>query len=106
FFTPVAGVVAIFPFAVATWQWPADFWTWCLLASLGVTGGFGHWLLILAHRYAPAPVVAPFVYVGLIFMTALGYLIFGHVPTAWTLAGGAIVIGSGLYLLYRERQTG
>jgi drug/metabolite transporter (DMT)-like permease len=34
----------------------------------------------------------------------LGYLIFGDLPTAWTLAGASIVIGSGLYLVYRERQ--
>jgi len=39
-------------------------------------------------------------------VTILGFLVFDHVPTAWTLAGAAIVIGSGLYLLYRERQVG
>ena len=105
-FSPVAGMVAIFPFALAVWQWPADLLTWVMLVSLGVTGGFGHWLLILAHRHAPAPVLAPFVYVGLIFMVILGYVMFGDIPTLWTLAGGAIVIGSGLYLLYRERHTG
>jgi drug/metabolite transporter (DMT)-like permease len=39
-------------------------------------------------------------------MIALGYLIFGDVPNRWTLAGAAIVILSGLYLLYRERVMG
>ena len=34
-----------------------------------------------------------------------GYLVFAHVPTAWTLAGSAIVIASGLYVLYRERKV-
>ena len=43
-----------------------------LLASLGFWGGLGHWLLILAHRSAPAPVLAPFIYLGLIWMSALG----------------------------------
>ncbi len=103
FFTPLAGVVLIFPFAVADWHWPADLWSWFLIASLGATGGIGHWLLILAHRHAPAPVLAPFVYVGLISMSILGYAIFGDVPTWWTLAGGAVVVASGLYLFYRER---
>ena len=36
----------------------------------------------------------------------LGYLVFDHVPAAWTMAGAAVVIGSGLYLLYRERKLG
>ena len=69
-----------------------------LLASLGFWGGLGHWLLILAHRIAPASVLAPFIYFGLIWMSALGFLVFGNVPTWWTLSGAAIVIASGLYL--------
>ena len=36
----------------------------------------------------------------------LGYLVFDHLPTPWTIAGSAIVIGSGLYLLHRERRRG
>jgi S-adenosylmethionine uptake transporter len=39
-------------------------------------------------------------------VTILGYLVFDHVPNEWTLGGAAIVIGSGLYLLYRERRVG
>lgn len=106
FYTPLAGLVLIFPFAMFAWVWPADAVTWVLLVSLGLTGGFGHWLLILAHRHAPAPVIAPFIYVEIISICALGYLIFGDIPTWWTLSGGAVVIGSGLYLFYRERRKG
>ncbi len=105
FYTPLAGVIVFLPFALTLWQWPQDLLAWGLILSLGLTGGFGHWLLIIAHRHAPAPVLAPFVYVGLISISALGYLIFGDIPTLWTLSGGAIVIASGLYLLYRERHT-
>lgn len=104
FYTPLAGVALTAPFALSAWMWPPSAFAWVLLLSLGVTGGIGHWLLILAHRHAPAPVLAPFVYTGLISMSLLGYFIFGDVPTWWTLAGGAVVIGSGLYLFYRERQ--
>lgn len=104
-FSPLAGLVLTFPFALAVWQWPADAWTWLLLASMGVTGGLGHFLLILAHRHAPAPVLAPFVYVGLISMSTLGFLLFDQVPTLSTLLGGAIVILSGLYIFERERRA-
>jgi len=44
-------------------------------------------------------------YTQLIWATAFGYLIFANVPSRWTLAGAAIVIASGLYLLHRERRT-
>jgi len=104
FYSPLAGLVVLAPLAIWVWEWPGQPLFWLLLIWLGVSGGFGHWLLIQAHRYAPAPTVAPFVYSGLIWMTGLGYLLFGDVPDAWTLAGGAIVIGSGLYLLARERR--
>jgi drug/metabolite transporter (DMT)-like permease len=103
-YTPLAGVVLLAPFALHEWQWPAETWLWVLFASLGFWGGLGHWLLILAHRHAPASVLAPFIYFGLIWMSAGGYLVFGDVPTLWTLSGAAVVILSGLYLLARERQ--
>jgi drug/metabolite transporter (DMT)-like permease len=104
-YSPLAGVVLMLPLALATWQRPEDAAIWVLLASLGLWGGLGHWLLILAHRCAPAPVVAPFIYLGLISMSVLGYLIFGDVPTLWTLSGSAVVILSGLYLFARERRV-
>ena len=103
-YTPLAGVLILAPFALGAWHWPQGAGQWVLLASLGFWGGLGHWLLILAHRSAPAPVLAPFIYLGLIWMSAAGFLVFGDVPTLWTLSGAAIVILSGLYLLARERK--
>lgn len=104
--TPLAGTILLFPAAAYFWTWPADLLTWVLLFTTGAIGGFGHYLLILAHRHTPAPILAPFTYVGLIFQITLGYLIFADVPDIWTLAGGAVIISSGLYLLYRERRVG
>ncbi len=104
FYSPLAGVILMAPLALSSWQTPSAPHHWLLMLFLGVSGGFGHWLLIHAHRYASAPTVAPFVYSGLIWMTILGYVLFGDVPDLWTLAGGAVVIGSGLYLLWRERR--
>jgi drug/metabolite transporter (DMT)-like permease len=103
-YTPLAGVVLLAPLALRVWQWPAEAWLWVLFASLGFWGGLGHWMLILAHRHAPASVLAPFIYFGLIWMSLGGYLVFGDVPTLWTLSGAAVVILSGLYLLSRERK--
>ncbi len=104
-YSPLAGVIALAPVGLWVWEWPTELWTWLIMISTGISGGFGHYLLILAHRRAPAPILAPFTYVGLITQSTLGYLIFSDVPSPWTLAGGAVIIGSGLYLLYRERVT-
>ena len=103
-YTPLAGFLVMAPFAFAEWQWTQDLRLWILFASLGFWGGLGRWLLIIAHRSARASVLAPFIYLGLIWMSAAGFLIFGNLPTLWTLSGAAIVILSGLYLLARERK--
>ncbi len=104
-YTPIAGTIFIAPFAVMTWQTPHSPLIWLLLLGTGLLGGIGHGLLILAHERAPAPILAPFGYVNIVFMITLGYLVFGDVPSWWTLGGTAIIISSGIYLLFRERQT-
>ncbi|MCG8559466.1 MAG: DMT family transporter [Hyphomicrobiales bacterium] len=104
FYSPLAGFLMVMPFALTVWEWPPSALAWLLLFALGAFGGIGHWMLILAHKHAPASSLAPFVYVGLPCMTGLGYVVFGDIPSLWTLAGGSVVIGSGLYLLYRERR--
>jgi drug/metabolite transporter (DMT)-like permease len=62
--------------------------------------------MISAHKLAPASVLSPYIYTQLIWVGILGYLVFDHVPNELTMVGAAIVICSGLYLLYRERQVG
>jgi drug/metabolite transporter (DMT)-like permease len=49
--------------------------------------------------------LSPFIYTQLVWSIALGYLVFGDVPDRWTLIGGAIVVSSGLYILYREQKV-
>jgi drug/metabolite transporter (DMT)-like permease len=103
FYSLIAGTVLTAPFAFAEWVWPSSTLIWSLVATIGLWAGAGHFLFILAHRYAPASTIAPFIYVALITHSTFGYLVFGQVPDAWTLAGAGIVIASGLYLLHRER---
>ena len=91
--------------AALHWQWPHD-WQWLLLFGIGLAGTVGHFLLIEAHRLATAAKLAPFIYSQIIWMTLSGFLVFGDVPNLWTLAGAAIVVASGLYLLNRERVKG
>jgi drug/metabolite transporter (DMT)-like permease len=100
-----AASVLLAPFALAVWESPQGWLEWMLLCLMGVCGGVGHHLLAMAHRYAPASTLAPFLYQQILYMALFGYLVFGSVPDAAVWAGAAIVVASGLYLFTRERRA-
>ena len=64
-----------------------------VVAWIGIVGGY---------RRAPPSVLAPFEYTALIAGAIAGYVIWGEVPDRWVIAGATIIIGSGLYVVYRE----
>jgi drug/metabolite transporter (DMT)-like permease len=106
FYSNTVGVVLTSLAVPFFWSAPHDPVIIGLMALTGVLGSFGHYLLIKAHRLAPPSVLAPFLYTQLIWVIALGFLIFGDLPSHWTLVGAGIVVASGLYLLHRERLVG
>lgn len=100
----IAGTAASF-LTLPTWVVPS--WTdFGLLTAIGVLGGVGQLLLTQAYHHAEASLVAPFEYTSMIWVVALGYLVFDEVPTVYVLAGGAIVIASGIFVILRERRLG
>jgi drug/metabolite transporter (DMT)-like permease len=105
-YSGLGGLVLLTPVIPSFWKQPETGMTWLLMVLIGAFGAIGHWLLILAYKRAPAPVLSPFIYSQMIWMILLGWLVFGDWPDRWTLAGASIVVASGLYLLHRERVTG
>jgi drug/metabolite transporter (DMT)-like permease len=105
FYSMFVGAVFGAPLAIAEWVPPPDALSWLLVGSLGILGGAGHYLFIHAYRMAPASAIAPFLYLQLLTMVAFGYAVFGDLPDLWTLAGSAVIVGSGVYLFHRERVT-
>lgn len=99
----IVGTVAATPFVPFEWVPPASLWHACLFVGMGVLAGTGHYFLTIAYSQAPAAVVSPFNYTQLIGAAILGYVIFGDIPDFWTWIGAAVIIGSGLYIGYRER---
>jgi len=97
--------VVLAPFAIWYWQTPDSWQVWCVLVLAGLTGGLGHTASALAHRYATAAVLGPFLYQQIIYMSLGGWLIFGQIPDAAVVLGAGIVVLSGLYLLWREFTT-
>jgi drug/metabolite transporter (DMT)-like permease len=59
-----------------------------------------------AYRHAEASTVAPFEYTSLLLGIAVGYLVFGDLPTIHTLVGGIIVIAAGIFIIWREQRLG
>ena len=84
--------------------WVAPNWHDIMFGILiGVSSTAGQWIVVLAFRYADASVLAPFSYTQLLWVSLLGFLIFGEVPDVWTVTGAAIIVASGLYTAHRER---
>lgn len=72
--------------------------------GMAVLGTFGITLISHAFRLAPAAIVAPFDYTALVWASLFGWLVWGEIPGAWTYAGAAVIIASGIYIVVRETR--
>jgi drug/metabolite transporter (DMT)-like permease len=104
FYSALVGMLAMSVPLPFVWSTPVNPWVIAGMIATGAFGWIGHLFLTMAHRRAPAPILAPFVYTQIVWMIAAGFLVFGDTPNTWTLSGVAVVIASGLYLLYREQR--
>jgi drug/metabolite transporter (DMT)-like permease len=102
--TQLVGIVALTPILPWVWRQPGSAGAWLIIAAMGVFGAAGHGLLIVAHRFAPAPVLTPFTYTQLIWMIISGMVVFGDWPAPATLVGAALVVACGAYLAVKERK--
>jgi drug/metabolite transporter (DMT)-like permease len=84
---------------------PDSGFTLILLLLLGALSGYGHLLVLRAFRLAPVSILAPFQYFEIISATILGFTLFGEFPTPSKWLGVAIIVGSGLYIIWRERRV-
>jgi drug/metabolite transporter (DMT)-like permease len=101
-YSSIAGLVILSALVPLVWVTP----TWHDIAFgilIGVASTAGQWIVVLAFRYADASVLAPFSYTQLLWVSILGFLVFGEVPDVWTIVGAALIVSSGLYTAHRER---
>ncbi|WP_299790166.1 DMT family transporter [uncultured Marivita sp.] len=77
--------------------------TWTLLLTIGLLGTLAHLLMTWSLRYAPSATVAPMQYLEIPIATIIGFAVFGDLPNAMASVGIAIVIASGLYIVFREQ---
>lgn len=82
-------------------RWPTPFDTFMLISG-GVTNAAAQYLWTRSLHLAPATAVSPFFYLMLVWVIAIGYVVWGDVPTIGLLVGSAVVVASGLFLLWHE----
>lgn len=97
----IAGLATL-PFG---WVWPTPEQA-ALLVGAGIAGGIGQILLTEAYRHADVSTVAPFEYTSLLLSIIIGYLVFRDVPSVEMLIGATIVIGAGIFIIWREHALG
>ncbi|MFY9512076.1 MAG: DMT family transporter [Rubrivivax sp.] len=92
------------PAALSVWRMPETLLQWVVIGLCGLMGGVGHLFVAQAHKHASAAVLGPFLYQQILYMTVWGWLVFNQVPDAFVVAGAAVVVTSGLYLLWLEMR--
>ncbi|MBO6884829.1 MAG: DMT family transporter [Marivita sp.] len=105
FWTGTVG--AVFMTLIGIWFWepmvPID---WAMMALLCITGATGHYLLIKCYDVAEASAVQPFAYLQLPFAASLGIMVFGEAIRPNVVFGVSLIVGAGLFTLWRQRQKG
>ena len=103
FWTGVGGAIGVSLIGPFFWLPPAGLdWLW--MVALCLTGIGGHFLLIKAYDVTEASTVQPFAYFQLVFASAVGMWAFGDVIDRYIVLGASIIVGAGLFTLWRERQ--
>ncbi len=104
FWTGTVGALALTPLGLWNWE-PMSGADWGWMGLLCIFGATGHWLLIKCYEVAEVSAVQPFAYLQLVFASAIGLLVFHETLQTNVLIGAAIVVGAGLFTLWRQRKA-
>ena len=104
FWTGVVGSIAMTVVGLNFWD-PVSKSDWSIMLLLSASGVVGHYLLIKCYEVAEASAVQPFAYLQLIWASMIGIIIFEEQITTNVLIGACIIVGAGLFTLWRERKV-
>jgi len=100
-------LTALFSLATLPFGWAVpDLPDLAALIGAGICGGIGQVFLTQSYRFGDASLIAPFDYTSMIWALTVSLLIFGTWPSGIILAGAAVVIAAGLFVIYREHRLG
>ena len=104
FWTGIVGCIAMTAIGLNFWD-PVSQGDWSIMLILSASGMLGHFLLIKCYEIAEVSAVQPFAYLQLIWASIIGIIIFGEQITTNVLIGACIIVGAGLFTLWRERKV-
>ena len=104
FWTGIVGCIAMTAIGLNFWD-PVSQGDWSIMLILSASGMLGHFLLIKCYEVAEASAVQPFAYLQLIWASLIGIIIFGEQITTNVFIGACIIVGAGLFTLWRERKV-
>lgn len=90
--------------AVTVWTWPTG-WVWAWLVALGVVATAAHMAINRAYGKGDASFIAPFGFTQIPFVAVVGFVLYGELPDAWSIAGAAVIMASGVYTAHREAKV-
>lgn len=91
--------------AAMPWVWVTPTWAdWGIFLAIGALGAAAQYAFLVAYRYAPATVLAPFDYTQILFALAIGFFAWGETPLPQSFLGGAVIMASGIFIWWRERR--
>jgi drug/metabolite transporter (DMT)-like permease len=105
FYAGLVGTVLLSVILPDVWVLPQNWGHALAFVSIGLLAALGHLILINAYAHASAARLAPFSYTQVIWVSIVGFIVFGDFPDLWSLLGIAILIASGLYTATRERRS-
>ena len=91
------------PLAIPGWEWPTLI-QWLLFLASGILGSIGHYCITSALRAADATATQSVKFLDLIWMSSLGFLVFGDIPTISTVIGGLVIVAATTWIARREAR--
>ncbi len=93
----------LLPVAAVDWRWPTA-WQWALLAGCGGVGSSAHYAMTRAFRIADVSALQSVRFLDLLWAAAMGMIVFGSLPTLWTLAGGIVICAATVWIARYEAR--
>ncbi|MFC7396661.1 DMT family transporter [Chelatococcus sp. GCM10030263] len=103
YFAVLMAVLGLASIVLGNWVMPSV-GEMAILVGIGVAGGIGQILLTMSYRHADTSIIAPFEYTTMIWACLIGWFLFAELPVPAVLFGSAIIIASGVFLMWRQHH--